>query len=61
MNVRNTSLREALHSPLFTALREGSLLVDGHKGGCVLYEKREQVESLLASNEQEKQDFRVCR
>lgn len=26
----------------------GGLLVDDHRGGCVLYEKREQVRSLLA-------------
>ena len=48
INVRNTSLREALHSPLFTALRNGRILLDDHSGGCVLYEKRALVESLLA-------------
>ena len=47
VNVRNTSLREAIHSPLFTALRDGDVLIDDHKGGCVLYEKREQVEDIL--------------
>ena len=46
-NVRNTSLREALRSPLFTALREGGALAEDHAGGCVLYEKRALVESLL--------------
>lgn len=46
VNVRDTSLREALHSGLFQALREGSFLADDHAGGCVLYEKREQVERL---------------
>ena len=48
VNVRNTSLREAMHSPLFTALRSGDILADDHAGGCVLYEKRDQVEALLA-------------
>ena len=48
VNVKNGSLREAMHSPLFTALREGELLLDDHEGGCVLYEKRAQVEALLA-------------
>ena len=48
INVRSTSLRDALHSPLFTALRDGNILNDDHAGGCVLYEKRELVESLLA-------------
>ncbi len=46
-NVRGTSLREALQSPLFMALQNGGLLNDDHKGGCVLYEKRKQVEALL--------------
>ena len=48
VNVRNTSLRDAMHSPLFTALRNGDILLDDHEGGCVLYEKRDLVESLLA-------------
>lgn len=47
VNIKNTSLREALHSPLFEALRSGNLLVDDHNGGCVLYEKRELVEQLM--------------
>ena len=47
VNIRDRSLREAMNSPLFTALRSGDLLADDHKGGCVLYEKREQVEALL--------------
>jgi MoaA/NifB/PqqE/SkfB family radical SAM enzyme len=49
VNVRNTSLREALHSPLFTALRTGDILMEDHEGGCVLYEKRALVEGLLAN------------
>ena len=48
VNVRDLGLKGALHSPLFTALRSGDLLADDHKGGCVLYEKREQVEALLS-------------
>ena len=48
-NVRDTSLREALRSPLFAALREGELLTDDHAGGCVLYEKRSEVEAILGS------------
>ena len=48
VNIRDTSLREALRSPLFTALRSGDILLDDHDGGCVLYEKRELVEALLA-------------
>ena len=48
VNIKNASLRDALHSPLFTALQRGGVLMDDHEGGCVLYEKREQVEALLA-------------
>ncbi len=47
VNVRNTSLRSAMRSPLFTALQEGDILSDDHAGGCVLYEKRELVEALI--------------
>lgn len=47
VNIRNTSLKDALHSPLFMALRDGDILRDDHEGGCVLYEKRELVEGLL--------------
>ncbi|MBR6090533.1 MAG: radical SAM protein [Anaerolineaceae bacterium] len=50
INVRDTSLREALHSHLFHALREGDFLDDDHIGGCVLYEKRAQVEAMLRSS-----------
>lgn len=47
VNIKNGSLRDALHSPLFLALQDGNLLVDDHEGGCVLYEKREMVEQLM--------------
>ena len=47
INVRDTSLREAMHSRLFMALQEGGHLLEDHAGGCVLYEKRELVEQLL--------------
>ncbi len=48
ISLKTASLREALHSPLFTALRDGGVLMDDHTGGCVLYEKRALVESLLS-------------
>ena len=47
INVRDTSLKEALRSPLFRALQSEGLLNDDHAGGCVLYEKRAQVEAML--------------
>ena len=48
VNIRDKSLKEAMNSALFTALRSGDLLADDHNGGCVLYEKRDQVQALLA-------------
>ena len=51
INVRDTSLRDAIHSRLFRALREGDFLDDDHVGGCVLYEKRDQVEAMLRAEE----------
>ncbi len=47
VNIKNTSLREAMHSPLFKALNDGGVLTDDHDGGCVLYEKRELVEQIM--------------
>ena len=47
VNVRDKGLKGALNSALFTALQSGDLLNDDHKGGCVLYEKRDQVQALL--------------
>lgn len=46
-NVRDTSLRQALKSKLFRDLIDGGVLKEEHKGGCTLFEKREQVESLV--------------
>ena len=48
VNIRDTSLREAIASPLFRLLQEQGVLSGEHVGGCVLYEKREQVEKILA-------------
>ena len=52
MNVRARSLKQAMNSALFTALRSGDLQADDHKGGCVLYEKRDQVQALKGINPQ---------
>ena len=46
INVAETSLREALNSGLFLALRKEGHLLEDHVGGCVLYEKRALVEKL---------------
>ena len=47
-SVREQSLLKALHSRLFIALRGGEILMEDHAGGCVLFERREQVEQILA-------------
>ena len=47
-NVIDTSLREALKSKLFNSIRSGDILLDEHDGGCVLFQKREEVEKLLS-------------
>lgn len=49
INVKDTSVREALQSKLFTTLREGDILSGEHIGGCVLHAKRDQVEAILNS------------
>jgi len=48
INVRDTSLKEAIHSGLFRELRNSGYLLEEHIGGCTLYEKREQVEKIIA-------------
>ena len=48
INVRDTSLRDAMNSKLFRTLRENGHLLEDHSGGCVLYEKRDLVERIIA-------------
>lgn len=47
INVKETSLREALKSKLFLTLQNEGVLKEDHAGGCILFEKREQVEKIL--------------
>ena len=47
INVKDTSILEALNSKLFTSLRDGDLLMDDHEGGCVLFEHKDDVERIL--------------
>lgn len=47
INVKNTSLRDALKSKLFITLQNEGLLNEDHAGGCILFEKRAQVEELI--------------
>jgi MoaA/NifB/PqqE/SkfB family radical SAM enzyme len=50
-NVRDTSLREALQSPLFLGIRDEGLLLDEHAGGCTLFMHRAKVEALLGASQ----------
>ena len=47
INVRDSSLLEALDSKLFKSLRDGGILLDDHEGGCVLFEHKDEVERIL--------------
>ena len=47
INVRDCSLKAAMNSPLFRKLRDEGYLLEGHSGGCVLYEKRELVQQII--------------
>ncbi len=47
MDVKNSSLREALDSPLFRELRRRDVLTEDHSGGCVLFEKQDEVKAIL--------------
>lgn len=47
-NVKEIGLSGVMKSNLFTELQNGDLLKEDHKGGCVLFEKRRQVEELLS-------------
>ena len=51
VNVRDTSLKDAIQSRLFRALQSEEVLKEDHAGGCVLFERREQVEAILARSE----------
>lgn len=52
INVRDTSLREAMNSRLFRELRDGGYLLEDHPGGCTLYERRKDVERIMAGTNQ---------
>lgn len=47
INVRETSISEALKSGLFAAIQREGLLKDEHVGGCTLFMNREKVKSLV--------------
>lgn len=48
ISVRDHSLLEVLDSRLFVRLRDSGMLIGDHRGGCLLFEKEEDVKSLLS-------------
>ena len=50
INVKDTSILEALNSKLFKSLRDECILMDEHDGGCVLFEHEEDVKRLLSND-----------
>jgi MoaA/NifB/PqqE/SkfB family radical SAM enzyme len=48
-NVAELSLKDALASPFLKKVREEGMLKGEHKGGCMLWERRSEIERLLAS------------
>ena len=47
INVRDSSLKDAMNSPMFRKLRDEGYLLEDHSGGCILYEKRELVQQII--------------
>lgn len=47
INVRDATILEVLESGFFKSLREDGILTEDHDGGCVLFEHKKEVESLL--------------
>ena len=48
ISVRDHSLLEVLESGLFVKLRDSGMLIGEHSGGCVLFEKEEDVKNFLS-------------
>ena len=48
INVKETSLKEAIQSRFFETLRDEHVLEEDHTGGCVLFTQRAKVKQLLS-------------
>lgn len=49
-NLKNCTLREALKSPLFRKLNETGILLGEHEGGCLLFNKKNEVKELISNS-----------
>jgi len=47
-DMRTGTLLQALESPLFYKLNQAGMLLGEHKGGCLLFEKEDEVKAMLA-------------
>jgi len=47
INLKECSIRQALKSPLFKKLKDNEMLLGEHDGGCLLFEKEEDVKGFL--------------
>lgn len=47
INVKESSILDAIESNLFKSLRNDGLLISHHEGGCVLFEHEKEVQKLL--------------
>lgn len=47
-NLEDCTLREALKSPLFRKLNETGMLLGEHEGGCLLFQKEDEVKELIS-------------
>ncbi len=50
INLKDSSLKEALNSPILSEIRSLHGLLKEHKGGCTLFDNREMVEKILNTN-----------
>lgn len=47
VSLKTGTLQDALKSPLFRKLNTSGVMQGGHTGGCVLYEKRKEVQEII--------------
>lgn len=47
LNLKDCTLLETLNSPLFQALKGSGILQEEHRGGCTLFARRSEVETLM--------------
>lgn len=47
LSLKNVALRQAMKSELFQKLQSEDFLMEEHAGGCVLFEKRNEVQNLI--------------